>query len=104
MPAFAGLGAPYWNGHARGTIIGITRGTTAAHIARACIESIAFQTMDVLQAMHADSGVAIQELRVDGGATVNNLLMEFQSDLLGTQLFVLKSRKQLHWARLISQA
>jgi glycerol kinase len=84
VPAFAGLGAPYWNGHARGTITGITRGTTAAHIARACIESIAFQTMDVLQAMHADSGVAIQELRVDGGATVNNLLMEFQSDLLGT--------------------
>jgi glycerol kinase len=84
VPAFAGLGAPYWNGHARGTITGITRGTTAAHIARACIESIAFQTMDVLQAMHADSGVAIQELRVDGGATVNNQLMEFQSDLLGT--------------------
>lgn len=84
VPAFAGLGAPYWNGHARGTITGITRGTTAAHIARACIESIAFQTMDVLQAMHADSGVAIQELRVDGGATVNNLLMQFQSDLLGT--------------------
>src|SRR4051794_12450970 len=83
VPAFAGLGAPYWNGHARGTITGITRGTTAAHIARACIESIAFQTMDVLQAMNADSGVAIQELRVDGGATVNNLLMEFQSDLLG---------------------
>lgn len=84
VPAFAGLGAPYWNGHARGTITGITRGTTAAHIARACLESIAFQTMDVLEAMHADSGVAIQELRVDGGATVNNLLMEFQSDLLGT--------------------
>jgi len=84
VPAFAGLGAPYWNGYARGTITGITRGTTAAHIARASIESIAFQTMDVLQAMHADSGVAIQELRVDGGATVNNLLMQFQSDLLGT--------------------
>jgi glycerol kinase len=84
VPAFAGLGAPYWNGHARGTITGITRGTTAAHLARACLESIAFQTMDVLHAMHADSGVAIQELRVDGGATVNNLLMEFQSDLLGT--------------------
>ena len=84
VPAFAGLGAPYWNGHARGTITGITRGTTAAHIARACLESIAFQTMDVLQAMHADSGVTIRELRVDGGATVNNLLMQFQSDLLGT--------------------
>ncbi len=84
MPAFAGLGAPYWNGHARGTITGITRGTTAAHIARACIESIAFQTMDVLQAMQADASVPIQELRVDGGATVNNLLMEFQCNLLGT--------------------
>lgn len=84
VPAFAGLGAPYWNGHARGTITGITRGTTAAHIARACIESIAFQTMDVLQAMQADASVPIQELRVDGGATVNNLLMEFQCNLLGT--------------------
>jgi len=84
VPAFAGLGAPYWNGHARGTITGITRGTTAAHIARACLESIAFQTMDVLQAMYADSGVTIKELRVDGGATVNDLLMQFQSDLLGT--------------------
>jgi glycerol kinase len=86
VPAFAGLGAPYWNGHARGTITGITRGTTAAHIARACLESIAFQTMDVLNAMHADAEIAIQELRVDGGATVNNLLMQFQSDLLGTSV------------------
>lgn len=82
VPAFAGLGAPYWNGHARGTLAGITRGTTAAHIARACIESIAYQTMDLLHAMHADAGVAITELRVDGGATVNNSLMQFQSDLL----------------------
>lgn len=82
VPAFAGLGAPYWNQHARGTLMGVTRGTTAAHIARASIESIAFQTMDVLQAMNADAGIAIKELRVDGGATVNNLLMQFQSDMI----------------------
>ncbi len=84
VPAFAGLGAPYWNQHARGTIVGITRGTTAAHIARACVESIAFQTMDVLNAMQADAGFAIKELRVDGGATVNNMLMQFQADILNT--------------------
>jgi glycerol kinase len=82
VPAFAGLGAPYWNQHARGTMMGITRGTTGAHIARASIESIAFQTMDVLNAMNADTGLAIRELRVDGGATVNNLLMQFQSDMI----------------------
>jgi glycerol kinase len=82
VPAFAGLGAPYWNQHARGTLMGITRGTTAAHIARASVESIAFQTADVLQAMNADAGLPIQEIRVDGGATVNDLLMQFQSDLL----------------------
>jgi glycerol kinase len=82
VPAFAGLGAPYWNQHARGTMMGITRGTTAAHIARASIESIAFQTMDVLHAMNADTGLPIKELRVDGGATVNNLLMQFQSDMI----------------------
>lgn len=82
VPSFTGLGAPYWNGHARGTIMGLTRGTTSAHIARASIESIAFQTMDVLKAMNADAGIAIKELRVDGGATVNNLLMQFQSDVL----------------------
>lgn len=82
VPAFAGLGAPYWNGHARGTLVGISRGTKAAHIARACVESIAFQTMDLLKAMQGDAGVAIDELRVDGGATINNSLMQFQSDLL----------------------
>jgi glycerol kinase len=82
VPAFAGLGAPYWNQHARGTMMGITRGTTAAHIARASIESIAFQTMDVLKAMNADAGIAIKELRVDGGATINDLLMQFQSDVI----------------------
>lgn len=82
VPAFAGLGAPYWNQHARGTITGITRGTTAAHIARAALDSIAYQTMDVVNAMQADANVTLKELRVDGGATVNNLLMQFQSDLL----------------------
>ena len=82
VPAFAGLGAPYWNQFARGTMLGITRGTTAAHIARASIESIALQTMDVLHAMNADAGLPITELRVDGGATPNDLLMQFQSDLL----------------------
>lgn len=84
VPAFAGLGAPYWNQHAKGTIVGITRGTTAGHIGRAAVESIAYQTMDVLTAMEADAGVKIKELRVDGGATVNDKLLQFQSDLLRT--------------------
>lgn len=84
VPAFAGLGAPYWNQHARGTITGLTRGATAAQIARAALESIAYQTADVLTAMGSDSGIQIKELRVDGGATVNNLLMRFQSDILNT--------------------
>lgn len=84
VPAFAGLGAPYWNQHAKGSIFGLTRGSTDAHIARAALESIAFQTMDVLKAMEADSKISIKELRVDGGATVNNLLMQFQSDVLNT--------------------
>jgi glycerol kinase len=82
VPAFAGLGAPYWNQHARGTITGLTRGSTAAHIARAALDSIAYQTLEVLQAMKNDSGINIRELRVDGGATVNNNLMQFQADLL----------------------
>ena len=86
IPAFAGLGAPHWNQHARGTLVGLTRGSTAAHIARAALDSIAFQTLEVLQAMEADSGISIKELRVDGGATVNNLLMQFQSDLIGTRV------------------
>jgi glycerol kinase len=86
VPAFAGLGAPYWNQHARGTIVGITRGTTSSHIALAALESIAFQTMDVLKAMEADSSIAIKELRVDGGATANNLLMQFQSDILNCKV------------------
>jgi glycerol kinase len=82
VPAFAGLGAPYWNQHARGTIVGITRGSTAAHIARASLDSIAYQTLEVLQAMKKDSKIDIRELRVDGGAVVNNNLMQFQSDIL----------------------
>ncbi|MGM5469564.1 glycerol kinase GlpK [Flavobacteriaceae bacterium LMO-SS05] len=84
VPAFAGLGAPHWNQHAQGTIFGLTRGSTDAHIARAALESIAYQTMDVLKAMEADSGISIKELRVDGGATVNNMLMQFQADVLNT--------------------
>ena len=84
VPAFAGLGAPYWNQHARGTIVGVTRGTTGGHFARAALESIAYQVMDVLKAMEADAGVPIAELRVDGGATVNDLLMQFQCDILNT--------------------
>ncbi len=86
VPAFAGLGAPYWNQYAKGTLVGITRGTTAAHIARASLESIAYQTADVLKAMEADSGIAIKELRVDGGATANHLLMQFQADVLNTRV------------------
>jgi glycerol kinase len=86
VSAFAGLGAPYWNQHARGTITGLTRGITAAHVARAAIESIAYQTMDVLKAMEADSGISIKELRVDGGASKNDLMMQFQSDVLNTKV------------------
>lgn len=82
VPAFAGLGAPYWNQHARGIITGLTRGSTSAHIARAALEGIALQAYDVLLAMQNDSGLKINELRVDGGATANNLLMQFQSDIL----------------------
>jgi glycerol kinase len=82
VPAFAGLGAPHWNQYARGSIFGMTRGTTPAHIARAALESIAYQTYDVLKAMEADSGIVLKELRVDGGATANNLLMQFQSGIL----------------------
>ena len=83
VPAFAGLGAPHWNPHARGTLAGLTRGTGAAHIARAALEAIAFQSAELVQAMAADGGRPLAELRVDGGATANNLLMQFQADLLG---------------------
>ncbi len=84
VPAFAGLGAPHWNQKAKGTIFGLTRGSTDAHIARAALESIAYQTMDILKAMEADSGISVKELRVDGGATVNDMLMQFQADVLNT--------------------
>ena len=83
VPAFAGLGAPHWDPYARGTIVGITRGTTSAHIARAALESIAYQVADLLDAMAADSGIALAELRVDGGAATNDMLMQTQADLLG---------------------
>jgi len=83
VPAFAGLGAPHWDPYARGTIVGITRGTQSGHIARAAVESIAYQVADLLDAMRADSGIALKELRVDGGAATNHLLMQFQADLLG---------------------
>jgi glycerol kinase len=82
VPAFAGLGAPYWDQYARGTITGLTRGITAGHIARAALEGIAFQVADVLEVMTKDSRVAVNELRVDGGASSNNLLLQFQADLL----------------------
>ena len=82
VPALAGLGAPHWDPYARGTIVGITRGTTAAHIARAALEGIAFQVADLVSAMEDDTGASISELRVDGGAAANDLLMQFQADLL----------------------
>jgi glycerol kinase len=86
VPAFTGLGAPHWDAEARGSIFGLTRGTTRAHLARAALESIAFQSADVLEAMQKDSGETLKELRVDGGATANDLLMQFQADLLGVQV------------------
>lgn len=86
VPAFAGLGAPHWDSYARGTLIGMTRGTTKAHIARAALEGIAFQVADVLDAMKKDSGVCIEELRVDGGAAANDLLMQFQADIIGVKV------------------
>ena len=83
VPAFVGLGAPHWDPHARGTLLGLTRGSTRAHIARATLEAVAFQSAEVLEAMQADSGIALQELRVDGGGSANNLTMQFQADILG---------------------
>lgn len=84
VPAFVGLGAPYWDPNARGTIVGLTRGTTGGHLARAALESMAYQTRDMIEAMQRDAGVPLQVLQVDGGASVNNALMQFQTDLLGT--------------------
>ncbi len=83
VPAFTGLGAPHWDPYARGTITGLTRGSSAAHIARAALESIAYQSADVIKSMEADAGTNLKEVRVDGGATANNLLMQFQADILG---------------------
>ncbi|MDA0349301.1 MAG: glycerol kinase GlpK [Verrucomicrobia bacterium] len=83
VPAFSGLGSPHWDPYARGTIAGLTRGSSKGHIARAALEGIAYQVMDILKAMEADSGISLQELRVDGGASMNALLMQFQSDILG---------------------
>jgi glycerol kinase len=83
VPAFAGLGAPHWDPYARGSIFGLTRGSSAAHIARAALESIAYQSAEILFAMEADADIKLAELRVDGGAAANNLLMQFQADLLG---------------------
>jgi glycerol kinase len=83
VPAFVGLGAPHWDQRARGAIFGLTRGAHAGHVARAALEAIAYQVADVLKAMEADAGVQLKELRVDGGATVNDFLMQFQADLLG---------------------
>jgi glycerol kinase len=83
VPAFTGLGAPHWDAYARGAIVGLTRGSTASHFARAALEAIAYQTADILAAMQADSGIELKELRVDGGATRNDLLMQFQADILG---------------------
>ncbi|MBC3616154.1 glycerol kinase GlpK [Vibrio metschnikovii] len=86
VPAFTGLGAPYWDAYARGTIVGLTRGVNSNHIIRATLESIAYQTRDVLDAMQADSGIKLAALRVDGGAVANNFLMQFQSDVLDTEV------------------
>ena len=86
VPAFAGLGAPHWNQHARGSLFGLTRGSSNAHIAKAALDSIAYQTYDVLKAMEADAGINIKELRVDGGATVNNELMQFQCNILNCKV------------------
>jgi len=83
VPALAGLGAPYWDANARGAIVGLTRGTTKAHLARATLEAIAFQSAELIEAMTADSGITLTELRVDGGATASTLLMQVQADLLG---------------------
>ena len=86
VPAFAGLGAPYWNPYARGTIVGLTRGCTKEHFIRATLESIAYQTVDVLEAMEKDSGIDLKSLKVDGGASANNFLMQFEADILDTEV------------------
>ena len=85
--SFAGLGAPYWSQHARGAVLGITRGFTRAHLIRATLESIAYQTYDIVRAMERDSGIKIAELKVDGGACANDFLMQFQSDIVGSDVY-----------------
>ena len=87
VPAFTGLGAPYWSQHARGTIVGITRGFNKNHLVRATLESIAYETYDIVKAMEEDAGVVVRELKVDGGASANNLLMQFQADLLDAKVY-----------------
>ena len=82
VPAFTGLGAPYWDQYARGAVVGLTRGTSREHLIRATVESLAYQTYDLLDAMEKDSGIGIRELRVDGGASANNFLMQFQADIM----------------------
>ena len=86
VPAFAGMGAPYWNQYVRGTIVGLTRGTSKEHFIRATVESLAYQVYDVLEAMQKDSGITLHTLKVDGGASANNFLMQFQSDILNTEV------------------
>jgi glycerol kinase len=97
VPAFSGLGAPHWDAYARGAILGLTRGVTAKHIARAALESIAFQTWEVLHAMQKDTGIKIKELRVDGGASLNNLLMQFQADIIGVPVVRPKTSETTAW-------
>lgn len=87
VPAFTGLGAPYWNPYARGTIVGLTRGCRKEHFIRAALESIAYQSMDVIKAMEEDAGVPLSGLKVDGGASANNFLMKFQADLMGAEVY-----------------
>ena len=87
VPAFAGMGAPYWNPYARGTVVGITRGCQKEHFIRAALESIAYQTADVLKAMEEDAGISIAGLKVDGGASANDFLMQFQADILGGTVY-----------------
>ena len=87
VPAFTGLGAPYWNQHARGAVVGITRGFSRAHLVRATLESLAYQTYDIARAMERDSGIRITELKVDGGASANDFLMQFQSDIMGSDVY-----------------
>ena len=86
VPAFAGMGAPYWNPYARGTVVGLTRGCTKAHFVRAILESIAYQTADLIRAMEQDSGIDLKSLKVDGGASANNFLMQFQADVVNARV------------------